>query len=76
MKRLFLFMITIISLAGILLAGNCNDHQQLTMAYSKPLLLLQIGDMKLMKYTNDGMGFYRVKIIEVKPLRKIWTVNS
>ncbi len=54
-------MITIISLAGISLGGNCNDHQQLTMADSKPVLLLQIGDMKLMKYTNSGMVLYRVK---------------
>ena len=55
-------MITIISLAGISLAGNCNDHQQVTMADSKPVLLLQIGDMKLMKYTTtDGMVLYRVK---------------
>ena len=55
-------MFTIISLAGISLAGNCNDHQQVTMADSKPVLLLQIGDMKLMKYTTtDGMVFYRVK---------------
>ena len=43
------------SFAGISLAGNCNDHQQVTMADSKPVLLLQIGDMKLMKYTNGGM---------------------
>ena len=42
-------------------AGNCNDHQQVTMADSKPILLLQIGDMKLMKYTNGGMVLYRVK---------------
>ena len=54
-------MITIISLAGILLAGNCNDHQQLTMAGSEPVLLLQISDMKLVKYTNGGMVLYRVK---------------
>ena len=53
-------MITVISLAGISLAGNCNDHQQM-MADSKPVLLLQIGDMKLMKYTNGGMVLYRVK---------------
>ena len=54
-------MITIISLSGISLAGNCNDHQQVTLADSKPVLLLQIGDMKLMKYTNSGMVLYRVK---------------
>ena len=55
-------MITVMSLAGISLAGNCNDHQQVTMADSKPVLLLQIGDMKLMKYTTtDGMVLYRVK---------------
>ena len=54
-------MITIISLAGISLAGNCNDHQQVTMAGSETMLLLQIGDMKLMKYTNCGMVLYRVK---------------
>ena len=61
MKKLFLSMITIISLAGISMAWNCNDHQQVTMAGSKPVLLLQIGDMKLMKYTNGGMVLYRVK---------------
>ena len=54
-------MITVISLVGISLAGNCNDHQQVTMADSKPMLLLQIGDMKLMKYTNGGMVLYSVK---------------
>ena len=54
-------MITTISLSGISLAGNCNDHQQVTMADSKRVLLLQIGDMKLMKYTNGGMVLYRVK---------------
>ena len=54
-------MITIISLAGISLAGNCNDHQQVTLADSKAVLLLQIGDMKLMKYTTGGMVLYRVK---------------
>ena len=52
MRKLFLSMITIISLAGITLAGNCSDHQQVTMVNPKPVLLLQIGDMKLMKYTN------------------------
>ena len=31
------------------------------MADSKPMLLLQIGDMKLMKYNNGGMVLYRVK---------------
>ena len=61
-------MITIISLAGITLAGNCNDHQQVTMADSKPVLLLQIGDMKLMKYTNGGMVLYRVKNYNDKTL--------
>ena len=54
-------MITVISLFGTSLAGNCIDHQQVTMADSKPVLLLQIGDMKLMKYTNGGMVLYRVK---------------
>ena len=61
MKKLFVSMITIISLAGISLAVNCNDHQQVTMADRKPVLLLQIGDMKLMKYTNGGMVLYSVK---------------
>ncbi len=61
MRKLLLSMITIIGLAGISLAGNCNDHQQVTMADSKPVLLLQIGDMKLMKYINGGMVLYRVK---------------
>ena len=55
-------MITIISLAGISMAWNCNDLQQVTMAGSKPVLLLQIGDMKLMKYTNGGMVLNSVKI--------------
>ena len=54
-------MITMMSLAVISLAGNCNNHQQVTMADSKPVLLLQIGDMNLMKYTNGGMVLYRVK---------------
>lgn len=49
------------SLAKISLAGNCNDHQQVTTTDSKPVLLLQIGDMKLMKYTNGGMVLYSVK---------------
>ena len=61
MRKLLLSMITIIVLAGISFAGNCNDHQQVTMADSKPVLLLQIGDMKLIKYTNGGMVLYRVK---------------
>jgi len=61
MRKLFLSMITVTSLIGISLAGNCNDHQQVTMADSKPVLLLQIGDMKLMKYTNGGMVLYSVK---------------
>ena len=61
MKKLLLSMITIMSLADISLAGNCNDHQQVTMADSKPVLLLQIGDMKLMKYINGGIVLYSVK---------------
>ena len=61
MRKLFLSMITMMSLAGISLAGNCNNHQQVTMADSKPVLLLQIGDMKLMKYTNGGMVLYSIK---------------
>lgn len=65
-------MITIMSFAGYPLTGNCNDHQQVTMADSKPMLLLHIGDMKLMKYTNGGMILYSVKKnITVKPLRQI-----
>ena len=54
-------MITIISFAGVSLAGNCNDHQQVTMADSIPVLLFQIGDMKLVRYTNGGKVLYRVK---------------
>ena len=54
-------MITVVGLSGISLAGNCNNYQQVTMAESKPVLLLQIGDMKLMKYTNGGMVLYSVK---------------
>ena len=69
-------MITVMSPAVILLAGNCNDHQQVTMADSKPVLLLQICDMKLMKYTNVEIVLCGVKIIVAKPLRNIWTVNS
>ena len=61
MKKLFLSMITIISLAGISLAGNCNDHQQVTMADSKPVLLLKISEMKMIKYANGGMMLYSVK---------------
>ena len=53
-------MISIISFAGISLSGNCYDHQQVTMADSKPMLLLQFGNMKLMKYTNGGKVLYRV----------------
>ena len=54
-------MITIISFAGISLAGNCNNHQQVSTADRKPMLLLQIGDMKFMKYTNGGRVLYRLK---------------
>ena len=61
MKKLLLSIITIMSLAGISLAGNYNDQQQVTMADSKPVLLLQIGDMKLMKYINGGIVLYSVK---------------
>ena len=61
MRKLFLSMTILMSFAGISLAGNCNDHQQVTMADIKPMLLLQIGDMKLMKYTNGGMVLYSVK---------------
>ena len=61
MKKLLLSIYTIISLSGISLAGKCNDHQQVTMADSKPVLLLQIDDMLLMKYNNGGMVLYRVK---------------
>ena len=61
MRKLLLSIITVMSLAGISLAGNCNDHQQVTMADSNPVLLFQIGDMELMKYTNNGIVLYRVK---------------
>ena len=54
-------MITVISLVGISLARNCNNNQQVTMADNKPVLLIQIGDMKLMKYTNGGIVLYSVK---------------
>ena len=54
-------MISIMSLVEISLAGNCNDHQQVTMADSNPMLQLDIGDMKLMKYTDGGMVLYSVK---------------
>ena len=61
MKKSFLFIVTIICISGTSMAGNCNTHQQVTITGSEPVLLLQIGDMKLMKYTNGGMVLYRVK---------------
>ena len=58
-------------LSGIAMADGCNYHQQVTMTDNKPVLMFQLDDMKLMKYTTSkGNVLYIIKNNEDETLER------
>ena len=71
MKKLALSFLASSLLAGVVVAGGCDYHQEVTMASNKPVLMFQLDDMKLMKYTSsNGTILYIIKNIEGETVAK------
>ena len=71
MKKLALCFLASSLMAGTTVAGGCAYHQEVTMASNKPVLMFQLDDMKLMKYTSsNGTTLYIIKSIEGETVAK------
>ena len=71
MKKLALSFLASSIMACAAVAGGCEYHQEVTMASNKPVLMFQLDDMKLMKYTNsNGTTLYIIKSIEGETVAK------
>ena len=80
MKKLALTFLASSLIAGAAIAGGCDYHQEVTMASNKPVLMLQLDDMKLMKYTSsNGTILYIIKNVEGETVAEItchWDIKS
>ncbi len=77
MKKLALSFLATSLMAGVVVAGGCNYHQEVTMASNKPVLMFQLDDMKLMKYTStNGSVLYIIKNIEGETIAKDLNQNQ
>ena len=71
MKKIALSFLASSLIAGTAIAGGCDYHQEVTMASNKPVLMFQLDDMKLMKYTNsNGTTLFIIKNIEGETVAK------
>ena len=71
MKKIALSYLASSLLSGAVIAGGCDYHQEVTMASNKPVLMFQLDDMKLMKYTSsNGTILYIIKSIEGETVAK------
>ena len=77
MKKLALSFLASTLIAGAAVAGGCDYHQEVTMASNKPVLMFQIDDMKLMKYTSsNGTILYIIQNIEGETVAKDLNQNQ
>ncbi len=77
MKKLALSFLASSLLAGTAIAGGCDYHQEVTMASNKPILMFQLDDMKLMKYTSsNGTILYIIKNIQGETVAKDLNQNQ
>ena len=71
MKKLALSFLASSLIAGVAIAGGCDYHQEVTMASNKPVLMFQLNDMKLMKYTSsNGTTLFIIQNIEGETVAK------
>ena len=71
MKKLALSFLASSLIAGAAVAGGCDYHQEVTMASNKPVLMFQLDDMKLMKYTSsNGTTLFIIRNIEGETVAK------
>ena len=71
MKKLAFSFLASSFVAGAAIAGGCNYHQKVTMAINKPVLMFQLDDMKLMKYTSsNGTTLFIIENIEGETVAK------
>ena len=77
MKKLALSFLASTLIAGAAVADGCDYHQEVTMASNKPVLMFQIDDMKLMKYTSsNGTILFIIKNIEGETVAKDLNQNQ
>ena len=77
MKKLALSFLASSLMAGAAIAGGCDYHQEVTMASITPVLMLQLDDMKLMKYTSSsGTILYIIKNVEGETVAKDLNQNQ
>ncbi len=77
MKKLALSFLALFFIAGAALAVGCDYHQEVTMANNNPILMFQLDDMKLMKYTSsNGTTLYIIKNIEGETVAKDLNQNQ
>ena len=77
MKKLALSFLATSFIAGTAVAGGCYYHQEVTMASNKPILMFQLDDMRLMKYTSsNGTILYVIKNIEGETVAKDLNQNQ
>ena len=71
MKKIALSFLASSFIASAAMAGGCEYHQEVTMASNKPVLMFQLDDMKLMKYTSsNGTTLFIIKNIEGETVAK------
>ena len=71
MKKIALSLVASSLIAGTAIAGGCDYHQEVTMASNKPVLMFQLDNMKLMKYTSsNGTTLFIIKNIEGETVAK------
>ena len=77
MKKLVLSILASSLVAGATMAGGCNYHKEVTMASNKPIMMFQLDDMKLMKYTSsNGTILYIIKNNEGETVAKDLNQNQ
>ena len=77
MKKLALSFLASSFIAGTTVAGGCVYHKEVTMASNKPVLMFQLDDMKLMKYTSsNGTTLFIIENIEGETVAKDLNQNQ
>ena len=71
MKKLALSFLASSLIVGAAIAGGCDYHKEVTMASNKPVLMFQLDNMKLMKYTSsNGTTLFIIKNIAGETVAK------
>jgi hypothetical protein len=65
MKKVIISIFALSLVSAIAVASGCDYHQKDSMAENNAMLMFQIDDMKLMKYTSSqGNILYIIKNVE------------